>query len=118
LRLKPKSFETVKKFEYNGYKCIVARNNSFNALLGYVLLPKGHKYFGMPIKDIPVECHGNLTYGKIEGDYYVIGFDCAHAFDFDVRPDIAELNLKNIFGKPNKNEDFATQEIKSIVEQL
>ncbi|MDE5558429.1 MAG: hypothetical protein K2J32_12230 [Ruminococcus sp.] len=30
----------------------------------YVKLPEGHKYYGLKYDDIPVECHGGLTYSK------------------------------------------------------
>ena len=55
----------------------------------YVVLPKGHVFNGVPYDDIPVECHGGLTYGaselrgvKVEDGDYVIGWDYAHWGDF------------------------------------
>lgn len=55
----------------------------------YVVLPKGHVFNGVPYDEIPVECHGGLTYGnshlegvKLEDMDYVVGWDYAHYGDF------------------------------------
>ena len=48
---------------------------------GYVLLPEGHKHHGAGYDDIPASVHGGLTYAASEGDWWKIGFDCAHAGD-------------------------------------
>lgn len=56
---------------------------------GYVLVPKGHKYYGLNYDDIPVDVHGGLTFSKhIKGDErgnfsdgFWIGFDTAHHND-------------------------------------
>ena len=55
----------------------------------YVVLHKGHVFNGLHYDDIPVECHGGLTYGKgelegvkLEDGEYVIGWDYAHWGDF------------------------------------
>lgn len=46
---------------------------------GYVAIPKGHKYYGVPANNIPVLAHDGLTYSheeEIEGiTYWVVGFD-------------------------------------------
>ena len=112
--MKRKYIEIVEEFEYKGYKCVIKRNLLLKALLGYIKLPKGHKYFGVPIDDISVECHWGLTYGEIEGDDYVIGFDCAHSFDFD----IDTVDLEYILGVPNKDKNYVLENIKEIVDQL
>ena len=116
-----KSFRIIRGFSYKGYKCVVIQNLPFKYLLGYVKLPKGHKYYGVPKEAIPVDCHGELTYGEIEGDYYVIGFDCAHFGDLDIDiPENTSSSGRNItdWFKPNKDENFVTDNIKSIVDQL
>lgn len=55
----------------------------------YVILPKRHAFNGTPYYDIPVECHGGLTYGadglqgvKLKDGEYVIGWDYAHWGDY------------------------------------
>ena len=110
-------FETVNEFEYKGYKCRILRNLIFKSLTGYVKLPKGHKYYGVPKENIPVECHGCLTYGDFEGNDYVIGFDCVHAgSDFDAKP--GEFDPEFPLGIPNKDEKFVIQNIEGIIDQL
>ncbi len=32
---------------------------------GYVLIPEGHKYHGVPYHKIPVDVHGGLTFGSL-----------------------------------------------------
>ena len=114
--MKRKIIKIVKEFEYKGYKCVIKRNLEVKALLGYVKLPKWHKYYGVPKENIPVECHWGLTYGKFEGDDYVIGLDFAHLGDFDIK--IGEFDTEYPCGKPNKNESFVIQNIEGIVDQL
>ena len=56
----------------------------------YVLLPEGHKHHGKFYDDIPIECHGGLTYSEptlfrdniIRGGEWVIGWDYAHLGDY------------------------------------
>lgn len=56
---------------------------------GYVMLPKSHIWYGKDYDDIPINVHGGLTYGeKNDSDYWVIGFDTAHAGDNDKEQDI------------------------------
>jgi len=115
-----KSIEVIKELEYKGYKCVIKRNLILKALLGYVKLPKGHRYYGVSIEKIPVECHGDLTYGEIENDNYVIGFDCAHIFDFDFenKRGISKNAFKYPIGIPNKSENYVIEDLKRIVDQL
>jgi len=56
----------------------------------YVELPHESQYFGAEYDDVPVECHGGLTYGRNylhtvatedEGRYF-IGWDYAHYGDY------------------------------------
>lgn len=56
----------------------------------YVLLPKGHRYYGRFYGDIPIRCHYGLTYSEptllkdnvVTGDEWVIGWDYAHMDDY------------------------------------
>lgn len=48
---------------------------------GYVAVPKGHPWFGVDYDSIWADVHGGLTYGEMEGDLYVVGFDTAHCDD-------------------------------------
>ena len=38
--------------------------------------------FGVEYDDINVGVHGGLTYSRMEGDLWFIGFDCAHGSDY------------------------------------
>ena len=48
---------------------------------GYVALPKGHPMHGQDYDNLSVDCHGGLTYSNLEGNDWVIGFDCNHTYD-------------------------------------
>lgn len=74
------------RFIYKGYPCVVL----FQPMAyrtGYVGLPKTSRYYGKNFNDIPVDCHGGLTYGRSylfgqdDEDTWWIGFDCAHYGD-------------------------------------
>jgi hypothetical protein len=110
--------KTLKEFEYSGYKCIIRNHARLKYLMGYVKIPKGHKYYRVPIDNLAIECHGGLTFGEVMGDYYIIGFDCCHAFDFDnIKPkDKKDFNYP--LGIPNKDEKYVIENIKKIVDQL
>ena len=59
--------------------------------LGYVGIPEGHPWHGMPYSSIPVRCHGGLTYSKLQNEnvrhspetagHWWVGFDCGHSGD-------------------------------------
>lgn len=70
---------------------------------GYVILPKGHKYRDVECDDIPIDCHGGLTFSG-HGRYrtWVIGFDCNHFGDNYLVQDA----------------DYVESECKSIIDQL
>jgi hypothetical protein len=50
---------------------------------GYVILHRGHPYFGVEYDDIPVEVHGGLTFSEPDEVYdtWIVGFDTAHVDD-------------------------------------
>ena len=95
--------------EYRGYKWVVL-SNTMGYRCGYVAIPRGHPWFERDYDDLPMQCHGGLTFGykpakpaetftdlpgpkkeltlpareervTTDGDDYWVGFDCAHAFD-------------------------------------
>lgn len=61
----------------------------------YVELPEHHKYYGKDYDEIPIECHGGLTYSSSDGiasrnsplrrDGFWIGWDYAHLNDYVYR---------------------------------
>ena len=112
-------------FDYKGYHCVIKRMMypSGGQLNGYVRLPKGHKFYGKGYDDIPVECHGGLTFaGELEdgdSDYY-IGFDTAHFQDYMPFMQFA-LPATLRFDDPcahYKDIAYVRNECKKIVDQL
>ena len=85
----------------------------------YVVLHKGHVFNGVPYDDIPVECHGGLTYGqprlegvKLEDGEYVIGWDYAHYGDYT--PDAS-----GVYGAHKKwNTTEIVNEVTEVCKQL
>lgn len=92
----------IKEFNYKGFNCFIKKismdpfarlfvglgdfgGNPRGWLCGYVALPEGHPLHGKKYDEIDDEiddvAHFGLTYSELEGDDWVIGFDCNHAFD-------------------------------------
>lgn len=77
---------------------------------GYVRLPKDHPFAGQDYGDLPIDCHGGLTYSNLNTDdhpvprdnCYWIGFDCNH---FDDNPTKCSV-------------DYCKEELLKIIEQL
>ena len=93
-------------FTTHDYKCVIVEQ-PMGFLCGYVLVPYWHPAFGKDYDDIPIKCHGGLTYASHDllGKNYrawFIGFDCDHADDFE--------NPKDV--------DYCIGECKDIVRQL
>lgn len=101
------------RFIYKGYPCVVLfMPMAFRT--GYVGLPKTSKFYGKGFDDIPVDCHGGLTYGRNylfgqdDKDTWWIGFDCAHCYDgFDLE------KANKYFGN-----DKETQRVLSIMKDF
>lgn len=68
---------------YNGYQYWIVSYGSHPC--AYVELPKDHKYYGKDYADIPIDCHGGITYSgchdKISNSF-LIGWDYAHCDDY------------------------------------
>lgn len=76
--------------------CLIVRNQA-GALCGYVGVPEGHPFYGKDYSDLPVECHGGLTFSDFCGEHedgichkpspgepekvWWLGFDCGHGGD-------------------------------------
>jgi len=120
--------DVLQDFTWCGLRCVVARMQRLHRhLCGYVAVPEGHPLFGKsylteydetgealpnPVNDL--EVHGGITYAeptlsnvKSSGVWW-LGFDCAHARDFD-GPNC---------DWPNKSERFVRLEVKDLAEQL
>ena len=92
----------IKEFNYKGFNCFIKKfsmgplsrfylglgdfgGNPQGWLCGYVALPQGHPLYGKECDEIDDKindvAHFGLTYSNLEGNDWVIGFDCNHAFD-------------------------------------
>ncbi len=116
------SHKQLEDFKYKGFNCTVIQYTfekpnlsrifleeigDNNWWCGYVILPKEHKFCKLHYDDIPLECHGGLTYN---GDFhvpdsknngsYAIGFDFNHGGDY------------------GGNKEETIQEGKNLVDQL
>lgn len=74
------------RFEYKGFPCVVMMQ-ALCFRTGYVGLDKTSMYYGKNYDEIPVDCHGGLTYGDSylaqqgDEDMWWIGFDTGHYGD-------------------------------------
>ena len=74
------------RFEYKGYPCVVLFM-PMGYRCGYVGLTEGNQYYYVDYDDIPIDCHGGLTYsdnrlfGQDDEHVWWIGYDCGHCFD-------------------------------------
>jgi hypothetical protein len=96
----------------NGFHCEIKRVGELGHLCGYVILPKGHKYYGLDYDDIPVSVHGGLTYSTLIDENWVIGFDCAHGGD--LIPYFGSSKWRGTY----KNVAYVKNEITKIIKQL
>lgn len=124
---KEPNYET---FEYRGYKCVIKRMMYLGGQLnGYVRIPKASKFYDatkqdMGYDDIPIECHGGLTFtGKLEDepeDEFYIGFDTAHFQDY---MPFMQFQLSQYFNHEHESEtykdiNYVRKECRDIVDQL
>ena len=73
---------------YQGYNYYVLSHGTHPC--GYVEIPKGSKYYNTDYMNIPIECHGGLTYSSNylitvtdeDSDRFFIGWDYAHFMDY------------------------------------
>lgn len=58
------------------------------SLVAYVGVPLDHPLTQKPYGDIPLDCHGGITYaaqgrkGFLPEDFYWLGWDCGHSGDY------------------------------------
>lgn len=129
------------RFDYKGYPCVVLfMMHGYRC--GYVGLPHGHRYYKERYDNIPVNCHGGLTYsrstlhGQEDDNRWWIGFDCGHCNDgYDVEKieeyyaddkfvmTLMEMNrMTGVYKIYNIYEartlEYCIEQCKSIVDQL
>lgn len=128
------------RFEYKGFPCVVLFTNMGHRC-GYVGLPMENKYYTQNYDDIPIDCHGGLTYASFylslqeETNLWWIGFDTAHCFDksdfekakeyFKDEPEVMksilfseELNKRYDIGGEVRSLEYCIEECKNIVDQI
>lgn len=100
---------------YNGYEyAIVSRGTHPCA---YVRLPEDHYYYGKSYDEIPVDCHGGLSYSydfievMLERSGWWIGWDYAHCGDY-IKNWSTSVHRK----KWTYSEIF--EEVKQVIKQL
>lgn len=71
-----------------GYKIVIV--NYYSHPCAYIGLQEGHPYYNIDYDDIPIDCHGGLTYGsnnhiavaELRDNGYFIGWDYGHYGDY------------------------------------
>ena len=115
--------EILASGEHKGYNYYVLNQGTHPC--GYVEIPRDSKYFNVDYDEIPVECHGGLTYGRgflvgeatIDDNRYFIGWDYAHYGDYvGYRIGFIEESL-HTFDAKYTTEDIV-RECKDVIEQL
>lgn len=101
-------------YEIHGYKVQIFRNPYLGNLLGYVFLNKDQPCYGCRESEIDVRVHGGITYAEKYGDYWKIGFDCAHSGDF--MPYAGPHNNSSSF--TYKNIQYVKDQLTNLVDQL
>lgn len=129
-------FVIEKCFSYGRYMGVVVFTDMGHRC-GYVILPKGEeeKYKEIAPYDIPVSCHGGVTYFEQGHDFlnteqWLIGFDCSHLNDSrDIEslkkyfPDNERLlrNAEFFYGLDNgvvRDSQYVVDELISMCNQL
>lgn len=96
------------------FKCYIRRVLRSGHLCGYVHLTTDNDYYGYEYDDIPVDCHGGLTYASEHENEWVIGFDCAHYGDLQPFHNYGILGNYGIY----RDMEFVQKQCESICEQL
>lgn len=67
--------EVIFRGSWNEYEWKIVDYDIFRSV--YIELPQNHPYYGRDYNDVPINCHGGLTYsGPLNGDgKYWIGWD-------------------------------------------
>ena len=112
--------------EHAGLKFRVIRM-SWGIWNGYVILPKGHIFYGKNIGDKEIEdlkVHGGVTYTDSGGNDWskdndwIIGFDTDHRYDFSPDSRIRNFNIFLDGCKNYKNHAYVVQETKNLIDSI
>lgn len=74
------SGKVLKTNTHAGYHYIIISYGTHPC--AYVDLPKKHPWYELKYDEIPVKCHGGLTYSEKNDKFWRIGWDYAHCDDY------------------------------------
>lgn len=118
------------EFSHAGFRCIATRHPRSGNFCGYVVLEKGHPWYGVGYNDVDADVHGGLTaagtgYGGTDDSTYSIGFDCGHGCDFSpgheglmrtIMESRGETYVSHAWGN-YKDLQYVIKELMSLAEQ-
>jgi hypothetical protein len=129
---------TLEEFKYKDYDCVVRNSSCFDNKMGYVVIPRTHKFFKKSLNEVQkIISHDRLNYsgylyenwdsareaqksGNLEKTEqnlpYVIGFDCGSLEDMSLVEPRPEDPSK--WWKCNKDVEFVKAELKKLVDQI
>lgn len=106
------------EFDHLGFKCQIIRHKDFKHLNGYIFLTSDSDYYGVLYDNIDVPIHYGWTYCREDGDFWVVGFDCAHLGDITsnsfelIESGFDEKNLDYFASRPTyKDMNFVKLEL-------
>lgn len=123
-------------FHHAGFACLALRNFYVGNWCGYVGVPSNHPHYNADYNDVPVDCHGGLTYGEVcdgshichvpqpgeSDDLFWFGFDCNHSWD--IAPGSIMRDKQYGFDRgvdpqsSYRSLNYVRHEIESLAEQL
>ena len=103
-------------FVRHGYWCQIKRHPELKTLNGYVLIGRGHPYWGIDSADPILDVHGGVTFD----DGTKVGFDCAHAGDLIPTRHVLTGAYGDIHKPPQtyRNWAFVEREVDKLAKQL
>lgn len=92
----------------------------------YIEIPKGHRYYDKVYDEIPLNCHGGLTYANDTGilngynhrSGYWIGWDYAHYMDYCYYEFISDLFKEEDSDLKRWTTEEILTEVKNVIDQL
>ena len=110
----------VRQGKYDGYEYFVVYviNSWYCA---YVILPEGHKYYGVQYDSIPIEAHGGLTFSnnhRLVDGKWCIGWDYCHIGDWTpLMPDHLQIDWRGVPAHKWEPDEIVS-DCKYVIDQL
>jgi hypothetical protein len=86
-----KDKDVVFEDNHKGYNVIIKNPINPPRFLGYVKVPKNHKYYGLPYNEIDIIVHGGLTFSEEIDNEWWIGWDYGHPGDGDGKYELNDI---------------------------